>query len=318
MKPNRDEIMTNEDDDNDDKSHMPPRMLTYPSMPSRQEVQEHNITHLPFRSWCPFCVAGKATCAPHRRGVGHNDDAVPLVAFDDCFMGERDENETDNITIMVGRDRKSRCYATIPVPQKGIDPMQYAVRRGLKFLDFLGYQSVILTSNQESALAKIFASIKAFRRSDTQTMTGTSAAHDSKGNGFVEMAIQVVEGQICTLKSALESRLGGKLPMDAHVLPWLVEHAGTLLNMFELGDDGKVPVQRLRGRKIHSPLMEFWESVQFMPLNVADLGKMAGRTMDGIYLSVSMGTGESLVGNSDGVFRTRSIHRKPLEQRWSM
>ena len=184
-------------------------------------------------------------------------------------------------------------------------------------MDYLGYQRVILTSDQESALAKIFANINAFRGADTQTLTETFAAHDSKGDGFVERDIQTVEGQHRTLKTALESRLGGAIPMDAHIMPWLAGHAGALLNMFEPSDDGKVPVQRLRGRKMHTPLVEFGECIQFMPLNVADLGKMASRTLDGIHLGVSMGTGESLVGNADGVFRTRSIHRKPLEQRWS-
>ena len=28
--------------------------------PSIVEVDKHNATHIPFRSWCPYCVAGKA------------------------------------------------------------------------------------------------------------------------------------------------------------------------------------------------------------------------------------------------------------------
>ena len=37
-----------------------------PREPSRAEREEHNLTHLPYRSWCPFCVAGKAHSAPHK------------------------------------------------------------------------------------------------------------------------------------------------------------------------------------------------------------------------------------------------------------
>ena len=44
---------------------------------------------------------------------------------------------------------------------------------------------------------------------------------------------------------------------------------------------------------------------------------MVSRTVDGIYLGVSIGTGESIVGDKGGIFKTRSIHRKPIEQRWS-
>ena len=119
MQAQPDDILNNDDEnDTEDKTSMPPRMLSSPSMPSRQEIQEHNVTHIPFRSWCPFCVAGKSKCAPHKRGIDHSDDAVPLVAFDYCFMGDRAETDADNITILVARDRKSRCYAVIPVPQK--------------------------------------------------------------------------------------------------------------------------------------------------------------------------------------------------------
>ena len=29
-----------------------------PTKPSKEEVDEHMLTHLPFRSWCPHCVRG--------------------------------------------------------------------------------------------------------------------------------------------------------------------------------------------------------------------------------------------------------------------
>lgn len=55
-----------------------------------------------------------------------------------------------------------------------------------------------------------------------------------------------------------------------------------------------------------------------MPLNIAEMGKIAGRTIDGIYLDIHMGTCESLVGNAEGIFKTRSIHRKAAEQNMSL
>ena len=38
--------------------------------PSAEEIRKHNLTHLPFRSWCPICVAARARDDPpplHRR-----------------------------------------------------------------------------------------------------------------------------------------------------------------------------------------------------------------------------------------------------------
>ena len=36
-----------------------PKGLPSPSLPSKAEVEHHNLTHLPYRSWCPFCVAAR-------------------------------------------------------------------------------------------------------------------------------------------------------------------------------------------------------------------------------------------------------------------
>ena len=54
-----------------------------------------------------------------------------------------------------------------------------------------------------------------------------------------------------------------------------------------------------------------------MPLDIHKQGRMVSRTLDGIYLGVSLTTGESIVGNAEGVFKTRTVHRRPIDQRWS-
>ena len=36
-----------------------------PEGPSQREIEDHMANHIPFRSWCPFCVAGKAVSGPH-------------------------------------------------------------------------------------------------------------------------------------------------------------------------------------------------------------------------------------------------------------
>ncbi len=35
--------------------------LTNPGNPSRREIEEHEVVHLPYRSWCDVCVAAKGT-----------------------------------------------------------------------------------------------------------------------------------------------------------------------------------------------------------------------------------------------------------------
>eukprot|EP00971_Amphidinium_carterae_P209657 4159003-Amphidinium_carterae.1 len=39
--------------------------LAVPVRPSKAEVEAHNLTHLPYRSWCPHCVRAKARPRGH-------------------------------------------------------------------------------------------------------------------------------------------------------------------------------------------------------------------------------------------------------------
>ena len=41
--------------------------LNDPKEPSEQEKKEHEMTHLPFRSWCRHCVRGRGKEAAHRK-----------------------------------------------------------------------------------------------------------------------------------------------------------------------------------------------------------------------------------------------------------
>ena len=35
-----------------------------PRSPTKEEKEDHNKTHLPFRAWCPHCVRGKSVASP--------------------------------------------------------------------------------------------------------------------------------------------------------------------------------------------------------------------------------------------------------------
>ena len=50
--------------------------------PTPKQVEEHNVTHLPFRSWCPYCVTGKAQDRPHKKSENQNEKQIPEIVFD--------------------------------------------------------------------------------------------------------------------------------------------------------------------------------------------------------------------------------------------
>ena len=58
-----------------------------PKLPSAEEVEIHNLTHLPYRSWCHHYVRGKGkTMDPRRAGRAK---MIPGLHVDYCFMGSK-------------------------------------------------------------------------------------------------------------------------------------------------------------------------------------------------------------------------------------
>ena len=55
------------------------RALPAPKPPSKEEVRKHNLTHWPYRSWCPFCVMGRRNADPHFQAKGTDSRNLPLL-----------------------------------------------------------------------------------------------------------------------------------------------------------------------------------------------------------------------------------------------
>ena len=56
--------------------------------PKPEEVAVHNLTHLPYASWCPVCVACKGKESPHLRENPEKErSSRPTFCMDFCFTG---------------------------------------------------------------------------------------------------------------------------------------------------------------------------------------------------------------------------------------
>ena len=68
------------------------RVATLPTyQPTRSEIEEHNVTHSPFRPWCRHCAEGRGQEFGHMRRKGADPNRIPLVAFD--YAGISDKGE---------------------------------------------------------------------------------------------------------------------------------------------------------------------------------------------------------------------------------
>ena len=117
------------DDVNEDLSHQEddeeegrlPRRMPNVCKPSKDEIDEHEKTHCPFRAWCRSCVLGRATNAQHRsitRGLDC-DREVPRVSMDYFFMSKDDEAASRNPVFVMVDEQTSEQYSRA-VGQKGL------------------------------------------------------------------------------------------------------------------------------------------------------------------------------------------------------
>jgi hypothetical protein len=138
-------------------------------------------------------------------------------------------------------------------------------------------------------------------------MTEHSPVGSSQSNGMTERRIQTIEGQIRALRSAFEARTKAKLPTSSCLFTWMTFHAANRLNLCEVGKDGKVPFQRLRGRRMHAELVESGERVHYQPLNYKSLGSAQPRWVEGVYIGMKINTGEKLIATTN--------HRRSLQSK---
>ena len=135
---------------------------------------------------------------------------------------------------------------------------------------------------------------------------------------MIERAVQAIEGQVRTLKLALESRIGVTISSDHDIVPWIVEHAAVIVNKGQVGADGKTAYERLKGKPAHLCGLEFGERI-LCKSNVPARerrNKMDADWKHGVFLGQRALSGEYMVGTPEGVCRPRSIHRRPQEKRW--
>ena len=58
------------------------------STPTAKEVEEHAITHIPFRSWCKHCVKGRAVNYGHYVSADKEDQSVPVISLSLIHISE--------------------------------------------------------------------------------------------------------------------------------------------------------------------------------------------------------------------------------------
>ena len=294
-----------------------PEKMVDPKLPNKTEVEEHQKTHLPFRNWCKHCVKGRGVEEPHKRQK--EEVGMPEIHVDFMFMG--DEGKDKKLTILVAKERSTKMTMATVLPSKSSGP--FAARRTVAFMREIGCEFGDLTmksDNEEAikALVSDVARVRAAGGGPGRTNIETSKTYSSASNGVVERGIRSVQGMVRVLRSALEDRVGAKVDGERAIWPWLVEYAAFLLNRGEVGHDGKTAYERCKAKRGKMPGLELGEKVLWRRKPVGNqLAKLTSLWEDGVFLGVKGSSGEFIIGDKLGVWKSRTMMRRPVEERWN-
>ena len=199
-----------EKENNENKKARQVRMPEIPYRPTRKEIEEHCVSHWPFRPCCRHCVFGRAQGHPHRsRGSEDREFGrarPPTISMDHCFLGSADGAEgkkAHESPFLILFDSEIEAMCALAFAEKACKP--WAVEYVFNVLGELGYSGVkeALKSDAAPDLCELKKLVAAKRSSPIVPLE--VPFRSSKANGAVERAARAWQGQFRTLKSHLES-----------------------------------------------------------------------------------------------------------------
>ena len=288
------------------------RSLGDPRLPSSKEVEEHYLTHVPYRNWCPHCIRGRGKDLDHRRALD-DERKIREFSFDYCFPGDE---KGVRVTVLVGRERVTGMTMASVVPTKGTSG-QFAVMKVLEFIRECGAEEadIILKTDQEPAIDALMKDVVK-TRGEKITMLEKSPVGSSGSNGVVERGVQSVEGVIRTLLSALEERIGIRIRIEERIVVFVAAYAAYLINRLEVGKDGKTAYERNKGKQGTVMAVEFGEKLLYKMMPRSKMEKINPRWEYGVFVGVKAVSGEIWVATKSGVRAVRSVRRIAAEERW--
>ena len=302
--------------------------------PAHQEWDDHMRTHIPFRKWCPYCVGGKCVSGAHRRNQKTDEEIeqeIPVISVD--YMGPKSKDDKsakiDSLPILVGVDRKSKWIFAHMVPSKGLDP--HAIKMMSREIRLAGYSTMVIKSDQEPSILALIEAVKREkgeavevtgkemkkRKGELQIIAEESPVGEHQSNGEVENAIKSVQSQMRTMRLALQARYKSKIRTDHPIMPWLVHHAAILIDICRVGNDGRTPYERKKGKKFIRALPEIGECIWYLRPQSVGKDKLDTRWESGVFAGLRVESGELYVLTEGGALKVNSFNRRPEEERWN-
>ena len=225
-----------------------------PEPPTDAARMAHHATHVPFRDWCPICVASRGRSSPHRRVVVNKTaDTLPKFQTDYMFIRTVAESKTQPCITFV--ETRSGVVISFMCARKGgyENLTKEILDEAYGFLN-----PVIIQCDKEMSLIDVCRKVARERNARTVLRFAPKTSHQS--NGFVEAVHGHIQGLARCYQTQIETNTGIQLSAISPAIPCAIRYAGFVLSRFTVRD-GRTPFQYLLGTPQVSPLCTFGESV---------------------------------------------------------
>ena len=241
----------------------------------------HEVTHLQYEPWCAWCVMRKGRAKPHLQKPVESVK-VPEFAMGFCFLlqdpkqrhqpGDQAWATTFVMVDVAAWNPKCAALSTKSDEHACLSALCTA------FVIRMTHAKAVLKVDPEPAL-KVLADKIALRAGadGIQLKVETAPRFSGQFIGAVGRAQDAVEFQIRCLRLELETRLSMEVPPAMDVWPWVVRHAGWLLERCYVKSNKKTVFEDCFGKQYQGEVMKFEEAALFL-LAVSP----SGRIRDGI------------------------------------
>ena len=118
-----------------------------------------------------------------------------------------------SLPTIVMLDSGYKWHVARVVPKKGKDP--YAIKSIGKHIENMGYNKMIIKSDQEPSIKDLIRAIKRERPESIEEMVPEeSEVGEHQSNGMVERAIQTINGQALAMKIGIQQRYKERIDND--------------------------------------------------------------------------------------------------------
>ena len=307
-----------------------PKSLRSPSQPTPSQIEEHNLTHQPFRSWCPICQQTRGRPSQHcRRGGDHQS----VIMCDYTFFtnphhplltpssGSRCEN---HITILSLIETTTGMSHAIMTHRKGITKHQ--LHQAKKWIIINGFSDAVIQCDAETSL---IMTEKTASELGLQHRVSPPYSHQSQVR--VERFHRTLHEQIRTIRYQWAAHLGiraSALPPAS--LPWIIQHAVFIANRYIINNNGATSYSNNYHREYEGVILHFgeniWAEIKNIPSKKLD-SRSEPQKLKGIWLGRDTSTNEHLVALprdvyldhpsvTTTIYRCRGVTRMTSEQRF--